>query len=147
MVVPLVAQGLLDGISGLPYAYTILKTIPCIALVVLLKFYFGGTKNRSERLMHGKVVMVTVRIMRYGYSYALRPTNPGRKGTSGIGAAVVRALASRGAQIILLTRDAPTDPFLVDYIEDLRTASNNELIYAEQVDLASLRSTRLFATK
>lgn len=79
MVVPLVAQGLLDGISNLPYAYTILKTIPCIALVVLLKFYFGGMKNRSERLMHGKVVMVTVRIMRYGYSYALRPTNPGRK--------------------------------------------------------------------
>jgi NAD(P)-dependent dehydrogenase (short-subunit alcohol dehydrogenase family) len=35
----------------------------------------------------------------------------------------------------------------VDYIEDLRTASNNELIYAEQVDLASLHSIRLFATK
>jgi NAD(P)-dependent dehydrogenase (short-subunit alcohol dehydrogenase family) len=59
----------------------------------------------------------------------------------------VQALASRGAQIILLTRDAPTDPFLVDYIEDLRTATNNELIYAEQVDLSSLHSIRLFATK
>ena len=37
--------------------------------------------------------------------------------------------------------------FLVDYIEDLRTATGNELIYAEQVDLASLHSIRLFATK
>jgi NAD(P)-dependent dehydrogenase (short-subunit alcohol dehydrogenase family) len=35
----------------------------------------------------------------------------------------------------------------VDYIEDLRTVSSNELIYAEQVDLASLHSIRLFATK
>ena len=60
---------------------------------------------------------------------------------------MVQALASRGAQIILLTRDAPADPFLVDYIEDLRTVTNNELIYAEQVDLASLHSIRLFATK
>jgi NAD(P)-dependent dehydrogenase (short-subunit alcohol dehydrogenase family) len=59
----------------------------------------------------------------------------------------VQALASRGAQIILLTHYAPRDPFLVDYIEDLRTVTNNELIYAEQVDLASLHSVRLFATK
>jgi hypothetical protein len=62
MVVPLVAKGLLDGISGWPYAYTALKTIPWIALIVLLKVYFGGAKNRSERVMHGKVIMVTVRI-------------------------------------------------------------------------------------
>lgn len=62
MVVPLVAKGLLDGISDLPYVYTVLKTLPWIGLVVLLKFYFGGAKNRSERLMHGKVVMVTVRM-------------------------------------------------------------------------------------
>lgn len=68
-------------------------------------------------------------------------------GTSGIGAAVARELASRGGQIILLSRHAPTDPFLVDYIEDLRSSTNNELIYAEQVDLASLHSIRLFATK
>lgn len=59
----------------------------------------------------------------------------------------MQELASRGAQILLLTRHAPTDPFLIDYIEDLRSSSNNELIYAEQVDLASLHSIRLFATK
>lgn len=56
-------------------------------------------------------------------------------------------MAERGAQIILLAHHAPSDPFLVDYIEDLRTETKNELIYAEQVDLSSLHSIRLFATK
>ena len=60
MVVPLVAHGIWGGIPGVPYAYTLLKTLPWIGLVVLLKVYFGGAKNRSERVMHGKVVMVTV---------------------------------------------------------------------------------------
>ena len=35
----------------------------------------------------------------------------------------------------------------MDYIEDLRSSTNNQLIYAEQVDLSSLHSIRLFATK
>jgi NAD(P)-dependent dehydrogenase (short-subunit alcohol dehydrogenase family) len=71
----------------------------------------------------------------------------GQGGTSGIGAAVVHHLASGGAQIILLTHHEPGDPFLVDYIDDLRTSTSNELIYAEQVDLSSLHSIRTFATK
>lgn len=68
-------------------------------------------------------------------------------GTSGIGAEVVRGLASRGAQIVLLVQQPLTDPFFVDYIEDLRTQTGNELITAEHVDLSSLHSIRLFATK
>ena len=56
-------------------------------------------------------------------------------------------MAERGAQIVLLTRHQPSDSFLVDYIEDLRTLTKNELIYAEKVDLSSLHSIRLFATK
>jgi NAD(P)-dependent dehydrogenase (short-subunit alcohol dehydrogenase family) len=60
---------------------------------------------------------------------------------------VARELASRGAQIVLLTQHALSDPFLVDYIMDLRTDTNNELITAEHVDLSSLHSIRLFATK
>jgi NAD(P)-dependent dehydrogenase (short-subunit alcohol dehydrogenase family) len=56
-------------------------------------------------------------------------------------------LARRGAQIILLTRHSPSDFFLVEYIEDLRKRSGNELIYAEQVDLSSTYSIRQFATK
>ncbi len=35
----------------------------------------------------------------------------------------------------------------MDYIDDLRTATKNDLIYAEQVDLSSLHSIRQFATK
>ncbi|KAL8953169.1 MAG: hypothetical protein Q9222_000991 [Ikaeria aurantiellina] len=68
-------------------------------------------------------------------------------GTSGIGAAMAQELAMRGAQIILLTQQPPSDPFLVEYIEDLRSLTNNDLVHAEQVDLSSLHSIRLFATK
>lgn len=78
--------------------------------------------------MHGKVVMIT-------------------GGTSGIGASVALGLAERGAQIVLLTHQPPSDIFLVDYIEDLRERTGNEMIYAEQVDLSSLYSIRQFATK
>ena len=60
---------------------------------------------------------------------------------------MVRGLASRGAQIVLLVRQPLVDPFLVDYIEDLRTQTGNELITAEHVDLESLHSIRQFATK
>lgn len=68
-------------------------------------------------------------------------------GTSGIGASVVYELASRGAQVIILTQHSPSDVFLVEYIEDLRKNTGNQLIYAEQVDLSSLHSIRTFATK
>ncbi|KAL2438381.1 putative oxidoreductase C19A8.06 [Exophiala dermatitidis] len=128
MPLPLLAEGFNRGLYKSPYVWTVGKAAAVIGVVALLKIYFEGAKCRSERVMHGKVVMVT-------------------GGTSGIGAAVVQELASRGAQIIILTHHAPSDPFLVDYIEDLRTLTNNELIYAEQVDLSSLHSIRLFATK
>jgi NAD(P)-dependent dehydrogenase (short-subunit alcohol dehydrogenase family) len=68
-------------------------------------------------------------------------------GTAGIGAEVVKGLATRGAQIILLVQQPLSDPFLVDYIEDLREQTGNELITAEHVDLTSLHSIRIFATK
>lgn len=68
-------------------------------------------------------------------------------GTAGIGAEVVKGLAARGAQIVLLVQQPLTDPFFVDYVEDLRTETGNELITAEHVDLTSLHSIRLFATK
>ncbi|KIW64617.1 hypothetical protein PV04_09540 [Phialophora macrospora] len=128
MPIPLLAEGFGRGLSGIPYGWTVAQGAVVVGVITLLKQYFGGVTCRSERVMHGKVVMVT-------------------GGTSGIGAAVVQELATRGAQIILLTHHAPTDPFLVDYIDDVRTITNNELIYAEQVDLSSLHSIRLFATK
>lgn len=68
-------------------------------------------------------------------------------GTSGIGEAVVRELATRGAQIVLLTQHALSDFFIVEYIDELRKETQNHLITAEQVDLTSLHSVRTFATK
>jgi len=59
----------------------------------------------------------------------------------------VRGLASRGAQIVLLTQHELSDPFIVDYIYDIREETDNQLITAEHVDLASLHSIRTFATK
>ncbi|OAX79971.1 hypothetical protein ACJ72_05702 [Emergomyces africanus] len=128
MPIPLLAHWVVDGISSIPYAVPALKTALLAALIILLKRFFGGARNTSERLMHSKVVMIT-------------------GGTSGIGASIAHSLALQGAQLILLTRHAPSDPFLVDYIEDLRSTTGNQLIYAEQVDLSSLYSVRTFATK
>ncbi|KAI9836571.1 MAG: hypothetical protein M1819_001203 [Sarea resinae] len=128
MPLPLLADAIFNGPSSIPYGYAILKAIPCLFLIYVLKVYFGGATNRSERVMHSKVVMIT-------------------GGTSGIGAAVARLLAERGAQVVLLTRHPVSDPFLVDYVDDLREITKNELIYTEQVDLSSLHSIRQFATK
>ncbi|KAF9894731.1 hypothetical protein FE257_006621 [Aspergillus nanangensis] len=128
MPIPIIVQGVQDGLSSIPHAYSVLKVAPWVLLLAALKYYFGGARNSSERVMHSKVVMVT-------------------GGTSGIGASVVHELASRGAQVILLTQHAPSDIFLVEYIEDLRKSTGNQLIYAEQVDLTSLHSIRTFATK
>ncbi|KAI8959020.1 NAD(P)-binding protein [Daldinia sp. FL1419] len=99
-----------------------------VGFLYLLKRYFSGTANEAERKMHGRVVMIT-------------------GGTAGIGAAVTRDLASRGAQIVLLTHLPPSNPFLADYIGEMRQSTNNQMIYAEQVDLSSLHSIRKFATK
>jgi NAD(P)-dependent dehydrogenase (short-subunit alcohol dehydrogenase family) len=128
MPVPIISQVFAEGFDSVPFLPSILKTIPWLALAYVLKWYLSGASNSSERNMHGKVVLVT-------------------GGTSGVGDAVIHELASRGAQIVLLTQHALTDPFLVAYIEDLRNDTNNQLITAEQVDLASLYSIRQFATK
>ncbi|KAH7411262.1 hypothetical protein BKA64DRAFT_569837 [Cadophora sp. MPI-SDFR-AT-0126] len=107
---------------------SILKVVAALLIIGLVKWFSKGATNTSERQMHSKVVMIT-------------------GGTSGIGATTALALAQRGAQIILLVHQSPKDIFLVDYIEDLREKSGNEMIYAEQVDLSSLYSIRQFATK
>jgi hypothetical protein len=60
MPVPLLAEGFGHGLDRIPYVWTTLKIIPWLGLVYLLKWYFNGAKCKAERLMHGKVVMVTV---------------------------------------------------------------------------------------
>lgn len=48
------------GFLDVPYVWATLKTIPWLVLVYILKIYFGGARNTSERDMHSKVVMITV---------------------------------------------------------------------------------------
>jgi NAD(P)-dependent dehydrogenase (short-subunit alcohol dehydrogenase family) len=127
MPIPILSSVLYEGVS-IPYGSTVLKCVITLFFIYLLKSYFSGARNPSERVLHGKVVILT-------------------GGTSGVGAAVAHSLAARGAQLVLLTRHPLSDPFLVDYIEDMRASTKNELITAEQVDLADLLSIRRFATQ
>ncbi|KAH7250268.1 uncharacterized protein BKA55DRAFT_569108 [Fusarium redolens] len=119
--------------NGIPeqvrqHSRTIIYTILTLTLLTLLKIWTSGRKNPTQRLLHGKVVMMT-------------------GGTSGIGAQTALGLASQGAQLVLLTQAPPSDPFLVEYIQDLRQKTNNQMIYTEQVDLSDFYSIRTFATK
>ena len=61
MPIPLISHGITEGLSAIPHAYTAIKWAAVVAVVALLKYYFGGARNTSERLMHSKVVMITVR--------------------------------------------------------------------------------------
>ncbi|KFY17586.1 hypothetical protein V492_00567 [Pseudogymnoascus sp. VKM F-4246] len=128
MIIPLIAEAIFNGISFDVDYWKISKVVALIAAIVVVKLYCRGATNTAERELHSKVVIVT-------------------GGTTGIGAETTLGLAQRGAQIVLLTRQPASDPFIVDYIEDLRTRTNNEMIYAEQVDLSSTHSIRKFATK
>ncbi|KIH90308.1 oxidoreductase, short chain dehydrogenase/reductase family [Sporothrix brasiliensis 5110] len=111
-----------------PEPETLVKFFGTLGVLVGTKVYCSGASNRSDRSMHGRVVMIT-------------------GGTSGVGAAVALDLAKRGAHIVLLTQQPSSDPFVVDYVEELRELAGHQLIYAEQVDLTSLHSIRTFATQ
>ncbi len=65
MPIPLLASGLWSGVSTIPYAYTVIKVALWVLIISLLKYYFGGARNSSERVMHSKVVMVTVSVRDY----------------------------------------------------------------------------------
>lgn len=60
MVVYIAKQALLEGIGSVPYLWPILKVVPWLALIWILKTFFSGATNLAERKMHGKVVLVTV---------------------------------------------------------------------------------------
>lgn len=63
-----------------------------------------------------------------------------------MGAEVAKELAKRGAQLILLVKDT-SNSWLTEYVNDLRNATKNQLIYVEEANLESLYSVRKFATK
>ncbi|KAK6085641.1 oxidoreductase C19A8.06 [Seiridium cupressi] len=129
MPLPFLENVLFNGPPDwVPDGWIIFTVVVVIGAIYSIKAYSTGTANDAERDMHGRVVMIT-------------------GGTSGIGAATARDLAERGAQIVLLTRLPPSDAFLADFVGEMRDSTNNEMIYAEQVDLSSLHSIRQFATK
>ena len=60
MPIPLIGDLIFKGIGSVPFAYPILKSLPWILALFLAKLWFGGASNKSERVMHSKVVMITV---------------------------------------------------------------------------------------
>lgn len=60
MPVHILAKGWSEGISSIPLGWTVVKVAPCLAVLYLLKWYFNGAVNTSERNMHSKVIMMTV---------------------------------------------------------------------------------------
>ena len=60
MPIPLLAEGFGRGITNIPHIWTAAQVVVGIALIYLLKSYFGGASCQAERVMHGRVIMVTV---------------------------------------------------------------------------------------
>lgn len=60
MPIPIITTAITEGTNSIPHLWTVLKILPWAVLLAALKYYFGGARNTSERLMHSKVVMITV---------------------------------------------------------------------------------------
>ncbi|KAK3390418.1 hypothetical protein B0H63DRAFT_465559 [Podospora didyma] len=129
MPLPFIAAAFLEGLPAwVPDPWLMLKAGSSLGALAVAKRYMSGAMCIAERDMHGRVVLIT-------------------GGTSGIGAVTAFELAQRGAQVVLLTHLPPSDPFLVEFVDDMRERTGNDLVYAEQVDLSSLHSVRQFATR
>lgn len=61
MPIHILAGAVFEGVPLLPFVIPLLKTLSLLFSVWLLKICFGGASNNSERLMHSKVIMITVR--------------------------------------------------------------------------------------
>lgn len=63
---------LAEGTSVIPN-YDVLKiAIPAVVGVGTLKYYFSGARNTWERKLHGKVILITVSIIKK----KKKPINP-----------------------------------------------------------------------
>ncbi|XBW38747.1 hypothetical protein QEN19_004334 [Hanseniaspora menglaensis] len=117
-----------NGTDAIPhFDLMVYRVIPIVATIVFIKWMFKGKKNIWERNLHGKVYILT-----------------GATTSNGMGATVAYDLALKGAQLIILS--SKMDQFTTDFIYDLRTKTENELIYSEYCDLSDLSSVRKFAT-
>jgi hypothetical protein len=60
MPIGILHQGFTEGLDSIPYGWPIVKVASVFGVLYLLKWFFNGASNTSERNMHSKVVMVTV---------------------------------------------------------------------------------------
>lgn len=127
MPLDILSTAYFEGPQAVPGWSAAVKYGPYLLAAGAAKYYFGGATNNFGRDLHGRVFIIT-------------------GGTSGLGAYVAYDLAQRGAQIVLLCR-LTLDLWTVDFVEDLREKTGNFMVYAEQCDLASLHSVRMFATQ
>src|SRR6185369_6612776 len=90
---------------------------------------FGAETTASEAAegidLRGKVALVT-------------------GGSSGLGQETARALAERGARVILTARDMPKGEAVAAGIRD---STGNADVHVEELELGSLRSIRAFADR
>jgi hypothetical protein len=60
MPIGILHQGFTEGLESIPYGWPIVKVASVFGVLYLLKWFFNGATNYSERNMHSKVIMVTV---------------------------------------------------------------------------------------
>ena len=60
MAIYIIRTAFNEGVGSVPYLWQVIKALPWLFLLWAVKFFFSGVSNKSERNMHGKVVMVTV---------------------------------------------------------------------------------------
>jgi len=70
MPVNILAQAFSEGLDSIPFGYTVVQVAVVSAVLYVLKWFFNGANNGSERNMHSKVVMVTVSYRRQGMALA-----------------------------------------------------------------------------
>jgi hypothetical protein len=68
MPVDILAHAASEGLSSIPLGWTVVKVAPVFALLYLLKWFFNGPVNKSERNLHSKVIMVTVSFLQRSQS-------------------------------------------------------------------------------
>lgn len=62
MPIPIFGEVYYNGLGAVPGLLPVLKLVPWLAVLYILKLYFNGTYNENVRVMHGKVAIVTVRL-------------------------------------------------------------------------------------
>lgn len=127
MPLNILGTAIVEGTDAIPYYNEIRRAVPWVVTGALLKYVSRGRSNIWERKLHGKVYLVT------GGT------------TQSMGSSVVLELARLGAQVVILVRHL--DSWVSDWIEDVRNRTGNELVYAEECDLADLYAVRKFATR